>query len=138
MLFEVLSEKRYGCWSCFERIRDRFDDTKGLEWDELFKKDIYIFRLKTSGKVVRTEALTKNFKTLLNRCDLLKDEFGNDRVLYSLRHTYASRRRFEGMSFDDLSIQMGTSVELLEKVYSHFVVSDNLICLVDTQKGTNK
>ena len=34
-------------------------------------------------------------------------------------------RRFEGMSFDDLSIQMGTSVELLEKVYSHFVVSDN-------------
>ena len=29
------------------------------------------------------------------------------------------------MSFDDLSIQMGTSVELLEKVYSHFVVSDN-------------
>jgi len=81
--------------------------------------------LKTSGKLVRTEALTKNFKTLLNRCDLLKDEFSNDRVLYSLRHTYASRRRFEGMSFDDLSIQMGTSVELLEKVYSHFVVSDN-------------
>ena len=118
-------EKRYGCWSCFERIRDRFDYTKGLEWNELFKKDIYIFRLKTSGKLVRTEALTKNFKTLLNRCDLLKDEFGNDRVLYSLRHTYASRRRFEGMSFDDLSIQMGTSVELLERVYSHFVVSDN-------------
>jgi hypothetical protein len=29
------------------------------------------------------------------------------------------------MSFDDLSIQMGTSVELLERVYSHFVVSDN-------------
>ena len=42
-----------------------------------------------------------------------------------MRHTYASRRRFEGMRFDDLSIQMGTSVELLEKVYSHFVVSDN-------------
>ena len=29
------------------------------------------------------------------------------------------------MSFDDLSVQMGTSVELLEKTYSHFVVSDN-------------
>ena len=56
---------------------------------------------------------------------LLKDDFGNQRVLYSLRHTYASRRRYEGMSFDDLSVQMGTSVKMLEEHYSHFSVSDN-------------
>ena len=126
------SEKRYGCWSCLERIRDRSDDLKGLSWEELFTKDEHIFKLRTSRQVVRQEALTKNFKTLLQRCvykgkpdGLLRDEYGNDRVLYSLRHTYASRRRYESMSFDDLSVQMGTSVELLEKTYSHFVVSDN-------------
>lgn len=125
-------EKRYGCWSCLERIRDRSDDLKGLSWEELFTKDEHIFKLRTSRQVVRQEALTKNFKTLLQRCvykgkpdGLLRDEYGNDRVLYSLRHTYASRRRYESMSFDDLSVQMGTSVELLEKTYSHFVVSDN-------------
>lgn len=55
---------------------------------------------------------------------LLKDDFGNVRVLYSLRHTYASRRRYQGMSFDDLSVQMGTSVKMLEVYYSHFNVSD--------------
>ena len=69
---------------------------------------------------------------MLMRCEykgrsdgLLRDTNGNERVLYSLRHTYASRRRFEGMSFDDLSVQMGTSVKMLEEHYSHFNVSDN-------------
>ncbi len=55
----------------------------------------------------------------------LKDDNGNERTLYSLRHTYASRRRLEGMSYDDLSVQMGTSVKMLEDHYSHFTVSDN-------------
>jgi hypothetical protein len=29
------------------------------------------------------------------------------------------------MSYDDLSVQMGTSVKMLEDHYSHFTVSDN-------------
>jgi len=29
------------------------------------------------------------------------------------------------MSYDDLSVQMGTSVKMLEEHYSHFTVSDN-------------
>jgi hypothetical protein len=40
-------EKRYGCWSCFDRIKERFNDTKELEWNELFKKDIYIIPVYT-------------------------------------------------------------------------------------------
>ena len=84
-----------------------------------------LFRLPSTRKVVKQEALTKNFKLLLKRCDLLTDDFGNVRVLYSLRHTYVSRRRFEGMSFDDISEQVGTSVNMLEEHYNHFTVSDN-------------
>ena len=125
LLTQALSEQGMSYTIARKRIRDRFDDTKGLSWEELTKKDIYIFRLETSKKVVRNEALSKNFKKLLQRCDLLKDEFGNDRVLYSLRHTYASRRRYDGMSYDDLSVVMGTSTELLRKVYSHFEATDN-------------
>ena len=67
------------------------------------------------------EQLTKAFKRMLKACPnddkedgLLTDDFGNQRVLYSLRHTYASRRRYQDMSFDDLSVQMGTSVKMLE------------------------
>ena len=55
----------------------------------------------------------------------MRDDFGNVRVLYSLRHTYANRKRYEGMSFDNLSVQMGTSVKMLEEYYSRFTVSDN-------------
>lgn len=33
--------------------------------------------------------------------------------------------RYKGISFDDLSVQMGTSAKMLELHYSHFTVSDN-------------
>jgi len=33
--------------------------------------------------------------------------------------------RYKGISFDDLSVQTGTSVKMLEQHYSHFKVSDN-------------
>ncbi len=36
-----------------------------------------------------------------------------------------SRRRYEEMSFDDISEVVGTSVKMLEEHYSHFTVSDN-------------
>lgn len=115
--------EKYGCWKPLERIRDRFDDLKGLDWNKLFQVDEYIFRYPNSELPVQ-EQLTKSFKRLLKWIDndgkesgLLKDDFGNDRTLYSLRHTYASRRRFEGMNYDDLSVQMGTSLKMLEDHY---------------------
>jgi len=124
-------EVKYGCWKPLERIRDRFEELKDMEWNTLFKIDEYIFRY-PNGELPVQEQLTKSFKQLLKWIDnngqehgLLKDDFGNDRTLYSLRHTYASRRRFEGMSYDDLSVVMGTSIKMIEDHYSHFKVSDN-------------
>jgi len=124
-------EKRYGCWDTLNRIRSRFDELKDLSWEQLFHVDEYIFRYPNGERAIQ-EQLTKAFKRLLKYIDaegkedgLLKDDFGNERTLYCLRHTYASRRRYEGMSYDDLSVQMGTSVKMLEYHYSHFTVSDN-------------
>jgi integrase len=122
--------EKYGCWKPLERIKNRFERLSGLDWNQLFQVDEYIFRYPNAELPVQ-EQLTKSFKQLLKWIDkkqsdgLLKDDFGNERTLYSLRHTYASRRRFEGMSYDDLSVQMGTSVKMLEDHYSHFTVSDN-------------
>ncbi len=123
--------KRFGCWEPLSRIQSRFDDLKKLKWKKLFTVDEYVFRYPNGERVVQ-EQMTKAFKQMLKRIEyegrpdgLLCDDFGNARTLYSLRHTYASRRRYEGMSFDDLSVQMGTSVQMLERHYSHFTVSDN-------------
>ena len=122
---------KYGCWKPLKRIKSRFTDLKGLSWNELLRVDEYIFRYPNNERVVQ-EQMTKTFKKLLKsiECDgredgLLLNDFGDVRTLYSLRHTYASRRRGEGLSFDDLSVQMGTSVKMLEQHYSHFTVSDN-------------
>ncbi len=51
---------------------------------------------------------------------LLKSPHGQDRTLYSLRHTYATLRLSDGdVSIHQLAKQMGTSVGMLEKHYSH-------------------
>jgi hypothetical protein len=47
------------------------------------------------------------------------DKDGRDRSLYSLRHYYATQRILEGVSFGQLANQMGTSVLMIERHYSH-------------------
>ena len=43
---------------------------------------------------------------------------GKNRSLYSLRHTYATSALAAGRDIHKLAVQMGTSVEMLEKFYS--------------------
>jgi flagellar motility protein MotE (MotC chaperone) len=66
----------------------------------------------------------KAFKVFLTKYDLLNDKEGQVRTLYSLRHTYATTRLRQGISWDDLAIQMGTSRAMLERHYSKFKVED--------------
>ena len=44
---------------------------------------------------------------------------GKERSLYSLRHYYATQRLLEGIPIHDLAEQMGTSVLMITKHYSH-------------------
>lgn len=125
------TNRTLGCWTPLKKIQSRFEDLKDLTFEQLFRVDEYIFRYPNGERAVQ-EQMAKSFKRLLKwstykgvKEGLLKDSFGEERTLYSLRHTYASQRRKEGISFDDLSVQMGTSVKMLEQHYSHFTVSDN-------------
>ena len=113
-------EKRFGSFSCLERIKNRFDNLKNKKLENCFKSTDYIFRVPSTNKVVRQDTLSKNFNKWLVKTNLLTDRFGTNRTLYSLRHTYASRRRYDGMSYEDLALNMGTSVTLLQKVYAQF------------------
>jgi integrase len=59
------------------------------------------------------------FKRLLAAAGLSKDmSTGQERTLYSLRHTYATMELLSGTDIHTLARQMGTSVLMLERHYS--------------------
>jgi integrase len=58
------------------------------------------------------------FECLMESSNLLKNEAGETRTLYSLRHTYATFALSEGLDIHTLARQMGTSIAMLEKHYS--------------------
>ena len=90
-----------------DRIKSRFP-----KW----KPNDYVFRLR-SGK--RTYSMNATFEELLKKADLLKDRRDEVRTLYSLRHTYATFQILGGVDYHALSKNMGTSISMLEKHYSH-------------------
>ena len=90
-----------------DRIKSRFEHVK---------PDDYVFRLR-SGK--RTYSMNATFEICLESAELLKDRHGANRTLYSLRHTYATFQILNGVDYHALSKNMGTSIGMLEKHYSH-------------------
>lgn len=58
------------------------------------------------------------FETFLKSINLHKNKQGKTYSLYSLRHTYATRKLLDGVSIHNLARQMGTSTVMLEKFYS--------------------
>lgn len=58
------------------------------------------------------------FRNLMTRSHLRKEISGQNRTLYSLRHTYATRALAKGVDIHTLAKQMGTSVGMIERHYS--------------------
>ena len=131
--FSVVGKKRARTLICrdidnnvttpLKRIQSRFVDLKDLSDKQLFAVDQYVFRT-ADGRRPAHERLVKAFKVFLTKHDLLKDKEGQVRTLYSLRHTYATTQLRQGVSWDDLALQMGTSRAMLERHYSKFKVED--------------
>lgn len=87
------------------------------KFSEFTKKDDFVFCGYT-GKPVASYG--KTFQKVLMDCDLLHDNEGKVRTLYSLRHTYATFRLTLGkLTMDEVALNMGTSVNMIEKHYSH-------------------
>jgi integrase len=57
------------------------------------------------------------FTPLLTAAGLLKDSKGENRTIYSLRHTYATQRLQNGANIYWLKKNMGTSVAMIERHY---------------------
>ena len=103
-----------------KRIQSRCPDIAGMTFEALIKSqlDVPVFRL-PDGTVSRN--LRQTFKLLMNQTGLLTcPRTGQDRTLYSLRHTYATFALLnDGMDVHTLAVQMGTSIGMIERHYSH-------------------
>lgn len=99
-----------------ERIRDNDPLLKGVPLKKLIKKDKHVFQL-PDGTMPGNYDLIHVFKKFLIHCNLLKDNNGNIRTLYSLRHTYAVFRLYQGVDIYLLAKNMRTSVEMIQKFY---------------------
>ena len=107
------------CWLLLERLRQLSPDLAGLTLEEVLKKKIpkLLFRL-SDGSV--PDNWNKPFRQWLEDSELLNCPVtGKERSLYSLRHYYATQRLLEGIPIHDLAEQMGTSVLMITKHYSH-------------------
>ena len=82
----------------------------------------YVFRTKVDKE--KPESFQMMFERFLNDCGLLIDpRTEQKRVFYSLRHTYATLAlTHDQVPIHTLAKQMGTSVLMIEKHYSHLKV----------------
>jgi len=72
-------------------------------------------------KLKKPTSFSKLFDTYLKEHNLFIDSVTNqNRVMYSLRHTYATiALQIDNVEIHTLAIQMGTSVAMIEQHYSH-------------------
>lgn len=106
--------------SFLKRIQSLSPDIADMTFEELLKKQVDepVFRL-PDGTVSKN--LRQTFKILMKDTELLVcPRTGQERTLYCLRHTYATFALLnDGMDIHTLAIQMGTSIPMIEKHYSH-------------------
>ena len=111
---------RAGTVKYLQRIHSRTHSIQSIPFYEMLKRklDLPVFCL-PDGTV--TNNLRQTFEDFLRDTDLLVcPKTGQNRTLYSLRHTYATFALVnDGIDIHTLTRQMGTSVSMIEKHYSH-------------------
>jgi len=131
---------RHGCEEFLKRIQSRFTDLAEMKFDELLKakRKEHVFRLRDGRQTIN---LNHTFQQFLEEYDLLYDQHGEKRSLYSLRHTYATLRLLnDNIDMHTLAKQMGTSIQMLEQHYSHIstIMKGQLLAGKKYEKGKNK
>jgi len=111
---------RAGTINYLKRIQSRCPDIAHLTFEQLIKSklDVPVFRLPDG---TASANLRQTFRILMRDTGLLTcPRTGQDRTLYSLRHTYATFSLLnDGMDVHTLAVQMGTSILMIERHYSH-------------------
>lgn len=96
-----------------------FSDLQSMSFEDILKLDRFVFRLPDGSW---PKDLPGAFERALIRAKLLSDTMGQKRSLYSLRHTYATQALLANASIHLVALNMGTSVYMIERHYSHLKV----------------
>ncbi|RKE97883.1 tyrosine-type recombinase/integrase [Sulfitobacter guttiformis] len=111
---------RSGTINYLKRIHERSEDIKHIPFEQLLKNkvDLPVFRL-PDGTVSKN--LHQTFRAFVTETGLITcPRTAQNRTLYSLRHTYATFSLLnDGMDIHALAVQMGTSIGMIERHYSH-------------------
>ncbi len=101
-----------------QRLHQRQVDIASMSFETLFESRVphLLFRC---GDGYQPPSLNGTFRRLMRDSGLLKNSEGQNRTLYSLRHTYATLALLEGdVDIHTLSKQMGNSAAMIERHYS--------------------
>jgi integrase len=102
------------------RIKDRLSHLKDRQLGQMLDIDEPVFRCR-DGSVPKD--FHGAFRIMLEKAELLNDVSGARRSLYSLRHTYATFQIiYNKLDLHTLAKNMGTSIAMLERHYSHLEV----------------
>lgn len=111
---------RSGTINYLKRIHEQCQDVRHIPFEDLLKQrvDLPVFRL-PDGTVSKN--IHQTFRKFLTDTGLITcPRTGQNRTLYSLRHTYATFALLNnGMDIHALAVQMGTSIGMIEQHYSH-------------------
>jgi integrase len=101
----------------FERLAARQKDLEGKSFETLLESPINlpVFRFSDG---YRPHSLNAAFTRLMKQSGLLKGTDGQNRTLYSLRHTYATMELLAGTDIHTLAKQLGNSAQMIEQYYS--------------------
>ena len=97
--------------------------------DDLFKMWVQTFEeppgpedpLFFNAKGEPVASFRKSFSNLLKSADLLHDRQKRMRSTICLRHYYITRQIADGVPYHVVALNVGTSVKMIEKTYSHVV-----------------
>ena len=111
---------RSGTINYLQRIHASSKDIRHIPFEDLLKQriDLPVFRL-PDGTVSKN--IHQTFRKFVTDTGLITcPRTGQNRTLYSLRRTYATFALLnDGMDIHALAIQMGTSIGMIERHYSH-------------------
>ncbi len=102
------------------------------------REDDYLFLPHVEDRDAATVVLSQNFNKILVATDLKKGELGQERSLYSLRHTAIMFRLLYGKGIDLLTLARNarTSVQMIEEFYASNLTAEMNISLLHSKRKT--
>lgn len=124
-----------------ERAVDVYErQCKLYEAADLTKSDDYVFMPQYTNRNTALKRLQQQFNFLLEDLGMKTDARGNDRTIYSLRHTCIMFRLLNGDGIDMLTLARNarTSVEMIERFYASELTGEMNIDAIQSQRKSKQ